>query len=589
VGARRALLPIVTLALAAAAPAAAQRYGQWWLDGRIGAEYRSYENRTDGELASRYDQRRYRLSLALNGYIVHPALASFRLELEGILDRYRDGFGLDSDRTGARAEIRLFPEGWYPIRLWVGRTAYSYDTRATPRQGTFLPAIPDTQTVAGGRLRFRRGPLRGTLLGVDRSTLRLVDGRRQRDDREFVDWAPGNGPLGHHYRLEHRVLRYAATPYTLDDWTFNGDEHGDIGRGWRWDMTAVGVRRGFEAAGTTLTTTVTRLANRFTRQTAHRGLLTLGYTAGWTSSDAITSSSHLVEARWERDLGKGVRAGPFAALAYSTGGGRSSSSQRLGGYLTWSGAAGPLDSVVSAQVAAGRFAPPEGPARTSSSLALATTLGHGTEETLRSELELGWTHSTADIAGPEAALPDLGAAVIGSATADSTRARLSLRRRFGRTRAYAYAELRRREGQSLLRVGRSTVEGRTYSAQVDGGRLTLAVLHTEVDSIAGSRQRVEADSVSLGFRPFRALSLHASYRTDVRHLELVPDVDGKQLQAQLTFHLGMLDLRAEFYDSRERLEGDGDRRNRGVVVILSRRFATLLPIVTAPERRGVIR
>ncbi len=591
---RRAMVALLVV-LGVAIPAGAQRYGQWWVSGKVAAEGQRYDNDLGGKRVSRYIQRRLRLDLALNGFILDPAIARFRLELDAAFDRYKDGLGLDSDTTGGRLDLHLLPRSLHPVRLYASHRRYRYTGSFEEASGSFLPGIPDTLTTWGGRLRLRHGPLRGTLLAIDRSTLSLVGHRSQRDNREVVDWGPPGGRLQHHYRLEHRVQEYAAFSYRTDDWTFNGDEHGEVGRGWRWDMTAIGTRRSFEVPGVRPTDSdVLRLANRFNRETAGKGLLTIAYELGYAGTGPSSRTSHLVDGRWERDLGHGWRVGPFGSFAYDSGDSGSASSQRLGALATWTGTVGPFSGVFSGQVAAGRTGTrTDGRPSLSmsfTSVSVATTLGHGSEERLREELELEWTTEDLSQSGTiEPDLPDLGASLAVAGNEDRKRARVTLRRRFRRLEAWMYSEWRRREADDVLSRRRFVTTGTTHSLQLNWRSLAVGVNVNGLEVRRLARQHVDSSSVSVSWRPWRPLSLQASYRSDTRRLELVPDVKGEQLQGAVELSLGVLDLRGEYFESRETVVGGTRRRNRGLFWSVSRRFGAALPIVTAPRRRGIIR
>jgi hypothetical protein len=66
-------------------------------------------------------------------------------------------------------------------------------------------------------------------------------------------------------------------------------------------------------------------------------------------------------------------------------------------------------------------------------------------------------------------------------------------------------------------------------------------------------------------------------------------VDADRIEAILEFTLGRIVLRAQVYETTERFQTGGERTNRGLMWTVIHRFEGWLPIVTGPERRGVIR
>ena len=86
------------LLILGAAQAFGQRYGQWSWDALLGIEGRRSSNLINGERVSDYGSRELRLSLGLNGFVLSPAVARFRLRFDTWFTDFGQGSGTDSTR-----------------------------------------------------------------------------------------------------------------------------------------------------------------------------------------------------------------------------------------------------------------------------------------------------------------------------------------------------------------------------------------------------------------------------------------------------------------------------------------------------------
>src|SRR6266498_3290727 len=90
-GARRSRHPAATVRHAVSfflvltcAVAAAQEFGQWSWDGSVSAAIRKYADRIE-ETQQKSTQNDYRLGLGVQGFVLHPAIAAFRVGVDGAL------------------------------------------------------------------------------------------------------------------------------------------------------------------------------------------------------------------------------------------------------------------------------------------------------------------------------------------------------------------------------------------------------------------------------------------------------------------------------------------------------------------------
>ena len=111
-----ALIPL----LVGVTPVAAQGYGQWWWVAEVGVEQRSSDSLIDGQSSGSHEQTDIRLSAALHGYVLHPAVGNFRVGVDALLAERENAS--DTDNLGFDANLGLFPRGAYPFRLFAKRT-----------------------------------------------------------------------------------------------------------------------------------------------------------------------------------------------------------------------------------------------------------------------------------------------------------------------------------------------------------------------------------------------------------------------------------------------------------------------------------
>ncbi|MFN3414211.1 MAG: hypothetical protein ACK42L_09155, partial [Thermoanaerobaculum sp.] len=164
-------LKFCVVCLVVPATALAQQFGQWSWQANFRAGGRSYENTSQGQLLSQYQEQALSLGLGLNGFVVHPAIARFNLGLDVVFSRYPKGMAVDNNRLGYSLRLGLLPESPYPIELFASRSRFEYQGLTALPAFTFV-GTPEQTTSWGGRLRFRHGLLAGALLGFDTSTIR---------------------------------------------------------------------------------------------------------------------------------------------------------------------------------------------------------------------------------------------------------------------------------------------------------------------------------------------------------------------------------------------------------------------------------
>lgn len=582
------------LAFASAPPlAVAQQYGQWSWDGAVGAGLRSYRNVVDLVEASSDDERSLELSLGLTGFLGHPALGRFNLAGTAGLVDYNGVRSLDTRRVGFNAGVTVLPQGRFPTSLYGSRQLYTY-SRLTTDDPLLLFGIPEASTSYGGRLRLRSGPLRGTLLGYDYSS---TDYREEEastlQQTAFADWARTGTRFNQHLRLEQHRQHFGLVDYRIDDLTGNFDQRAQLGAGWRWELTAFGVRRRLDYGGSGSTVDNASTSQHLMRSFGSRANLDLGYDGGVTQGAGSDFRSHTGTARLLFRPDASWTVTPYAGYGVQAANRASLRAPQAGLSASWT-RTGMVELVVNGGAGLAWLQRDAGPHDSSVSLSLGVSASHGEEGGLRKEAEATITRNTLRRAGELIeGLPDLGAGLAGLGTEDVARGRLTLRRRLSWSLSlYGYGEASRRtftDPAGAADAVRPAVDTLTGTLQLAGrrGAVSTNVGSSQIATLAP--QDVRFWATSLTFRPMRVLSLTASYRGDRREVALAPSADTDRFEASADLLVGAIVLRGQAFRTTERLETGPERRNQGLTLTLSRRFGGWLPVITGPPTGGIIR
>lgn len=576
-------LPLAAAAWLWPCPAHAQQFGQWSWEGSLGGTRRSYRNSLGAERVGSLDETDFNVSLGLQGFVIHPAIARFRLGIDAAISSFDSVRSVDTRRWGFSGSANILPFGNHPISIYGGRQAFSY-SQLSEEDPLNLVGVPDISTTLGGRLRLRAGPLGGSLLGIDSTRLGFQDPAQGANTRTvaFADWSRGRGTFARHARLEGKAETFGVFDYRVRDLTATYDQRGPLGPLWRWEMFSSGYLRALSIEGRDARFDALRTSQRFLRPYG-RGTLDLGYDGGLTGGSGPSVQSHNVMARYQWRPRPHWTLMPFTGYGLQLAGRDRLHGPQAGLGATWTPPLGQVELSVSPSVGASLLSRSgENGSGTESSImvGLGVSAGHGSESTLRKEADVSWTMNRFRTAGEVFAdLPDLGAGLAGTGTEDFLRGRLALRRRWRLLSLYGYTEASRREPSGTLSRG-ATVESLTYTLQATSGSLTVTG-HLGHSSVDGSNpQTLDARSAALSWRPIRLLSLTASYRTDTRRLTLAPRLDGQRLEAGGTFWVGAFVLSGHYFRTTDERPGGIARTNEGFIVSLGRRFAGLLPFVT---------
>ncbi|MGD2116375.1 MAG: hypothetical protein PVG07_15075, partial [Acidobacteriota bacterium] len=419
-----------------------------------------------------------------------------------------------------------------------------------------------------------------------------------RHDRRFLQWDRRIGELQHHVRLERRLRDYGAVDLTIEDTTLTVDERADLGPLWRWKMSGLGIQRTITVPGAASGLGVDdyRLRNQLTRPVGDNDQLDVQYQVAAVRPERSESSlAHDLRLFYRWRPRPAFELAPFAQYFRRALDGRQVESPRIGLSVTWRNSLGTLDLLSTGQASYGRSTSDvESESIDQDQIAFggSLTLSHGEPRRLRQELELEVSRDDFRVESePLVDVPEFGLPVPGALVQDSERARLTLERRGEALSFTAWTELRRRDIRADFEERNFESESLSYTLQLGGQRWSILGNAGELMTRRqdGEEQTVDFLGASASWRPFRSLELFGSYRTDTRELVLAPDVDGERWQAGLRFHLGRLSFDGVLFDTTETLMDGPERHNSGFRFSVTRRFAGWLPIVTGPERRGVIR
>ena len=581
----------LSLLVAAAPTAGAQRYGQWWWDASAGLTRRQYRNLLDGASLGTRDERDLDLGLRVNGFLLHPALLRFRLGLEASLSSYKARTRLDTRRFGLAGNVNVTPYGAYPLSLYGGRQLYDY-SKLTEDDPLNLLGVPDAAWSVGGRLRLRRGVLRGTRLAYDRTSLGFVGdgafGRSLREDA-LVEWDRSGRRFERRAHLDRRRQDYGVVDFRQRDWTATYDQRGPLDPRWRWEMFATGLHRDLTYGTSHSPIDSLRTSQRLIQTGERRDVLDLSYEGGFTRGGGASFQSHLLAGRYRLRRGPEWVVAPFAGYGFQQSGGLRAHVPSAGASATWTRRRGAFDLSLTGGAGYLLLLPTSGGSDSALGLDFGASLGHGDETRLRTELDLAWTSNRLRRAGESVAdLPDLGASLGGTGTEDLFSGRLALRRRWRQFSLYSLSEGTRRDLRARLGTPAARLENLSETLQLGAPRVTLTGNLSGARVGGGTPQSLHSWYAALSWRPLRLVSLTGSYRADRRTLTLAPSLRGRRYEAQADVRVGAFVLRGQVFDTTEQ-SAELERVNRGFVFSLSRQFAGWLPIVTGPPEGGVIR
>jgi hypothetical protein len=576
--------------LLVASSAAAQQYGQWTWDASLGAVQRSWQDSRAGVETEDRNENEAALSLGVDGFVLSPVIAPFRLGISGHVNNA--DASLNTRQMGYDARIRILPLSYYPLELFASKSTYDYS--ANNSDPAFFTGTPDTATTLGGRLRLRRGLLGGTLLGFEQTAVSYIEGGDESLEREFAEWSGQSGKIQHNFNAEHRYWDVGRSGYAYDDYSVVSNERGPISERWNWDFNATAFQRGYIYGGDTVSTTdLANLFTQFNRTSVTGNTLSLVYSGGLNGDDTgIGLTSHRVEARYQHSLGVRTSITPYAAYGLQSAPAEDLRVAEFGVSAAWGHAAGGFDTSFSGGVG---YQQP----RVSSSSATSTAtqlsysagaaVSHGSDSTLREQLDFSYTKNDLTMAGrPTGDFPDYGAAFFGAGFEDNQSARLTLSKRIAAVSVDTWVDYRSTR-TSPVSMEQLEIKDLVYSLQITSRDIGFTASGGSTEVLDGTDQMIDFVSGSAFYRPTRSLQFNAMYRSDVRQMQDGPDRDATRIEAGAQFQMGLLVLGVSYFDSSFVDDAGIETSNKGLTATIRRTFGGTLPVVSAPVRRGTIR
>jgi len=592
VGAVRAVV-LVSIVLALSAPSSrAQSPGQWWWVAEVGLANETRESTVGGSDAVRSDYDELVVSYGLRGFVLHPAVGRFGIDLDMLLSNFETRDSGSTDRYGIGGDLRLFPQGAVPSSFHYRRQ--TYDHGGSRFEGSSARVrVAEESSDWGAFARVRRGALRGTSINLAHQSVRYSDPtwRDEERDRQTISWLRGYDAGSHRVQLERRTQQYAFD-VDMDDLTLRIDEQRNLGRLWRWDAHSDAVQRDLRSSGAESTTTTGALRTRFWRQVLGRDSLSLSALVGGTDLSGLPSQKRFgLTAEYDWRPRRGLEVSPHARYARETINGSDLEVPSVGVTANFMRTVGLFRYQLNGRTFysdASRVVSGMSMNDQRLGYGLFATLGHGNGRGLSKELTVGAARDEVSLdRDPIFELPDLGLPGASLVTRDSVDVRASAAHRWDSSHLKGVLDWRREESDDDRP---RTVEMLRWNLNVGIRAFDLHAQLGQTDvTEALNEQQVRYLTGALVWRPRRYLHFKASYRTDRRDVSVGPAVDGERIDLEVEFRLGSLRANLLAFRNVAEVEGSAPREFQGYRFMISSRLAGWLPVVSGTKTRGVIR
>jgi len=577
---------------------AAQYYGQWWWEARLGYGERSYDNFVAGKSTSGYTQKNVSLSLDFHGFLGHPALGDFTFGLDGERTDVSDRRAIDSHRLGYRLGLNLLPRGIFPVSLGLRRGSFHLD-----------PTDESVTTSTAGRiesqdsyfvtLRPKTGWLKGAFLRHDASSTHFEQAASREDTqaRTVLNWGRRNGPFDNRVSIRRNRTDFSFGDYAIEDWSAVFNQSANFADRWRWQFASTARRYAFAFNGQPeRRDRDLRVLASLARQLRENDQVQVRLESSRGRPDSQEGSDSLgVSASYRRRLLPQLDASSTLQYSQSEAGTDRVNAWRGGMNFFWGNRTRSTGFSLAAGASTGtsRARRSEGESEErQTAWSLSGSFDAGEPARVRAQLEVSVEANQLRTSGESPFAPDAPPLLSGAASdEDSAQARLRLEHE-KRGRGVTLILDRSRRRSTPIDLGRQLeTDAISTSLQAHWRSLTLTsnLSRGEAKPEGEPKQLVDAASIALSATPFRYLTIGGSLRRDQRRSTSLPDLEGRFFDANFVFHLGQLDLQATYFDGREVVAGGLERNNKGLSWQIRRRIAGWLPIVTSVRRRGEIR
>lgn len=599
-----ALLPALILVAGLLLPSTgfAQAFGQWWWSGTAGVEQRSRRNERGGAEVNRYETSSLELDAALHGFVLHPAIGEFRLDIEALLSEF-EGARLDaSDRLGAGLELTMLPRSSHPLRLFYGRRLFDY-TQAENLDSEMLFDDPDSVTEWGASWSAGDIPwLKGLAFGLRRSAIDYLgpQTRQGHDDNDFLTWERTSS-WRHRLVLRRNRKVFGTRDYETESLSALLNESGGLRDGGNWSVNASAYRLENLVTGTRsegedyrLSALLSNTIGRTDRLDTRVDFDATRLMAGAQSTEVSRNEGFGLRSAYRWRLRPSFEISPFVQYSERSGRELSDSGAGFGLGFLWNRALGSAQSTLNGNYLRGKREVRSGAASETAdfdSMSLTQTLVHGRPGKLKKEIELSYDRGAFIRDSRDAGeLIEFGlASTARDISLLRTRAVLSTQRP-GSSKHLRLDWTSREDAGDAFGPGVAS-ETLSASAQYSRGRIGVSaqIGETDTDRDPLPAQRLLFSNLGLNWQLGRSLRLTLSYREDERETLLSPALVGEAYEARAAFRVGQLSFEGRLFETTREFAGDPERRNRGFEWSIRRRFATLLPFISSPERRGTIR
>lgn len=617
-------------------PATAQAYGQWWWTGNVGLGQRAYIREANGIDSSEFKESYIDLDVGIEGFILHPMIASFNVGTNFRLLR-TEGGGRDSNLVGFNGEVAWLPRGAFPGRVYASQQSFDFfdPLAADP----LLPLrLPDTVLNYGISQRLRRGLLSGTVFGLSRSEIDYVDPRSGSDefDRAFVDWQRTLGRFNNALRIERRSQSYNALELEIANNSVVFTERARLSDLWRWNGSVNGLQFRRLSERTKIELDTLRARNQVLRRNQNRSLLELRHDFSASQdrgkSSSVRGNNLGISYRWF--LGAGWNVGPFASYGVVSESGGQRTTQRPAGGVTvsWSRQAGKLQATANGRFGYGvtktEF---EDESLENSGFVAAANASISRTWSKRNKLGMEgglFRNDLRDETLYVPGLPQFDIPILLVGVQDGYRLRLLTSRsgRAGSLDGYIQWSARRntRNSDNLSDDLLPDFDSNSITASLQllwreltltgtGGTTSISAIDRSTgnpvqcniengvqicrpDPIGSApeeeshRDLTQFAGLRASWKPIRWLTFRANYRFDQRDLFLLEnELDNQRVEVGVSIRIGFVTLEADAFSWSFEVQDGSTRRSDGFRWRLRRGFAGWLPIVSAPQRRGQIR
>ncbi|MGB6847674.1 MAG: hypothetical protein WBG05_05655, partial [Thermoanaerobaculia bacterium] len=532
-------------------------FGRWWWQAQVGVEQWSNENRTADARLSKYGQLGLHLSGSLNGFIVHPSIASFRLDLDTVLARFDNSTFSTTDDLGGGLELEILPTGSYPLRLGFRSTSFAY---GLPPDGD--PAIllrqPDRTSLWLGEWQIRRGIFKGLLLAFNRTNIDFLDpeAREGVHEQNLVQWSGNTGKVRHQLRLRRRLDVYGTRDFEREDLAVYLDERNIKGALWTWMFTGSGILYSTKSNGRVDDIDQYRVFGKAFRPIRRADRIELelnGDSVRTTTQDPSLRYGLRGSYRWYPK--PQLQIAPFLGYVAQESDTISFRSPRIGVSVIWNRQGPKLNSVLGFTSNTGQVTT-SGATETSdqrqTSFALTETLTYGNPRRLLAELELGLSHNELDLRR-RPLFDDESDLIRAFERDDAARVRTKLRRIWGPRNLNFWLDWEHQDSSGELQPIPFVSD--TFSANLQYTERKFSAIatvgDTSIDRVAGNNQELRFGTASISWRPLYFLRLDAFYRANRQNLILAPALDTQSFEVRLHVEMGLLIFEARVFEATE--------------------------------------